>query len=72
MSNQGIQKGNLIYDTIIIIVWTLCAFWVIVTGVTIIPQLTGELLAYIYAIGTLFLSVIIGYTGCKLAGLTEK
>ncbi len=59
-----------IKECIILLAFLLSAFWIIITGVHLIPQIAegvsdGDLLPLFYALGTLCFSVIVVYTGLK-------
>lgn len=54
----------------ILLAFSLSAFWIIITGVSLLPQLAEgvsdtNLLPLFYALGTVCFSVIIIYTGLK-------
>ena len=54
-------------QSLIVIAFTFAAFWIIITGVTLIPKMTDYRI--IYSIGTVCLSVIVMAIGLNLLGL---
>ncbi len=59
-----------IKECIILFAFLLSAFWIIATGVELIPQITeaaseGGLLPLFYSLGTICFAAIVGYIGLK-------
>ena len=53
--------------------FSLSAFWIVITGVYLIPQISNSpghiLTPFFYSLGTLAFSVIVMYVGLKYTGL---
>lgn len=58
---------NLIREIFILIAFTFAAFWIAITGVILIPNMTDYQI--IYSIGTVCLSVIVLAMGLNLLGM---
>jgi len=54
---------NFLIELVCYVIITFAAFWVIITGCFLIPELVDPITRIIYAVGTICLSVIIMYSG---------